>query len=82
MLVNYVTSRFNHRSVGKGKELLPATSWWQFPALLSEPVVEQRVLSQYRKIEIPNKTNRGNICIAPRYMNVEIGNKTAQFHLT
>ncbi len=38
--------------------------------------------TQYRKIEIPKKTDRGNICIyiALRYMNVDFGNKAAQFH--
>ncbi len=30
--------------------------------------------------EIPNKTDHGNIQNAPKYMNVENGNETAQFH--
>jgi hypothetical protein len=35
---------------------------------------------QYRKKKIPNKTDHGNILIAPRYMNVEIGNEATQFN--
>ncbi len=35
---------------------------------------------QYIKIEISDKTDCGNIQIAPRYMNVDIGKKAAQFH--
>jgi hypothetical protein len=33
-----------------------------------------------QKIEIPNKTNRGNIQIAPRYMYVEIGYEADMLH--
>ncbi len=46
MLVLYVNSRLNLRSEGEGRELPPTTAWRQFPALLSAPVVEPRVLSR------------------------------------
>ncbi len=73
MLVIYVNS-FNRRSgedgrelpPKEGRELPPSSSWRQFPALLSAPAVEPKSsLTQYRKIEILNKTDCGNISIAP-----------------
>jgi hypothetical protein len=43
---------------GKGRELLPTTAWWQFPALAPE---ELRVISRNTEIiEIPNKTFTGS----------------------
>jgi hypothetical protein len=45
MLVIYVNFRLNRSSGGQGRELLPTPAWRQFPALLSTPAVEPRVLS-------------------------------------
>ncbi len=50
MLVIYVSSRLNCRSGGEGMELQPTPAGRQFPALLSAPAVEPRVLSR-NKIE-------------------------------
>jgi hypothetical protein len=56
-------------------------AWPQFPALLSAPAAEPKVLScNTGKQRFQNETDRGNTYIAPRYMNVEIGNEAAQFH--
>ncbi len=46
MLIIYVKSRLNRRSRREGKELPPTTVSQQFPALLSAPAVEPRVLSR------------------------------------
>jgi hypothetical protein len=63
MLVICVNYRLNPGSGVEVREMLPTTAWRQFPALISAPVVEPRVLScnTGRKIEIPNKTDLGNI---------------------
>jgi hypothetical protein len=46
MLAIYVkTPLLIRRSRGEGRELRPASAWRQFPALLSTPAVELRVLS-------------------------------------
>ncbi len=85
MLVINVNSRLNRRSGGEGRELLWTTAWREFPALLPfSPLLHWAKSSfmQCRKIEIPNKTDCGNIQITPGpgYMNLEIGNEAAQFH--
>jgi hypothetical protein len=41
-VVIYVNSWLNRRSGGEGRELLPTTSWQQFPAVLSALSVEPR----------------------------------------
>ncbi len=51
----------NRRSGGESRELPPTTALRQFPALLSAPAVEPRVLSRNTEIEIPNKTKCRNI---------------------
>jgi hypothetical protein len=57
------------RRGGEDRELPPTRAWQQFPALLSAPALSKEFsLRQHRKIEIPNKTDRRNIEIAPRYM--------------
>jgi hypothetical protein len=60
MLVFYMNSRLNRRSGGGEGTELPATAWRQFPALLFAPAVAESFLMQYRKIEIPNKTDCRN----------------------
>ncbi len=45
LIVN-VNSWLNCRRGEEGRELLPTPAWQQFPALLSAPVVEPRVLSR------------------------------------
>jgi hypothetical protein len=46
MLVIYVNSRLNRRRGGQGRERPATVAWRQFPALLSIPAVEKRVLSR------------------------------------
>jgi hypothetical protein len=45
MLVIYVNSWLDCRSVEKDRELPPTLAWRQFPALLSAAAVEPKVLS-------------------------------------
>jgi hypothetical protein len=45
ILVIYVNSQLNLRSGGEGRELLPTNVWRKFPALLSAPAAELRVIS-------------------------------------
>ncbi len=42
MFFIYVNSQLNCKSRGEGWELPPTSAWWQFPALLSAPVVEPK----------------------------------------
>jgi hypothetical protein len=78
MLVIYVNSQLNHRSGGEGRELPPTSACWQFPAVLSAPAVEPRVVSRNTgKIEIPIKADGGG------YINrshIHEGKEAAQFH--
>jgi hypothetical protein len=46
MLVIDVNSWLNRRSREEARELPPTAAWRQFPALLSAPAVELRVLSR------------------------------------
>jgi hypothetical protein len=59
MLVVYVTL-VNRRNGGEVKELPSTTAWQQFPALLSAPA-KSYLKQKMEKMEIPNKTDRGNI---------------------
>jgi hypothetical protein len=63
MLDIYVNSRLNCRSRREGRELPPTTA----------------SLKQYRKIEIPNKIDHGNIQTTPRYINVDLEDEATQF---
>jgi hypothetical protein len=66
MLVIYVNFGSTARAQGEGKELPPTSACRQFPALLSAPAVQPKFSHTIQE---------------KQYMNVEIGNEAAQFHL-
>jgi hypothetical protein len=70
-----LSAQLQERRGGQGTATNHCLAAVPCPSLHSSSWAESS-FTQYWKIEIPNKTNCVNI-----YMNVEIGNEAAQFHL-